>query len=103
MDTAPTIALKITKKFRSRSVAVAPGMNSSQFLIKPALRFLISNLARAISGAKAATGQPGSRYQDNHSAQARDTSERFPSICLHEARSSEMKLSFVWIVRIPAQ
>ena len=30
MDMAPTIAVKMTKKFRSRSAAVAPGMNSTQ-------------------------------------------------------------------------
>ena len=35
METAPAIALKMTKKFRSRSVAVAPGMSSTQMI--PAL------------------------------------------------------------------
>ena len=62
MDTAPAIALKMTKKFRSRSAAVRPGMNSThrsaRSFIRPEIRFLTLSLARAISGANAATGQP---------------------------------------------
>ena len=63
-ETAPAIALKMTKKFCSRSLGVRPGMNSThrcaRSFIKPEIRFLTTGLARAISGAKAATGQPES-------------------------------------------
>src|SRR5205814_10572649 len=58
MDTAPAIALKMTKKFRSRCIAVAPGINSTQAFIRPAIRFLTLGLARAMSVANAAIGQP---------------------------------------------
>ncbi|HLZ43758.1 MAG TPA: hypothetical protein VKQ11_22525 [Candidatus Sulfotelmatobacter sp.] len=64
MDTAPAIELRMMKKFRSRSAAVRPGMNfthrSARSLIKPDIRFLTPSLVRAISGAKAAIGQPES-------------------------------------------
>ena len=41
MDTAPAIALKMMKKFRSRSAALAPGINSNHLcsLISPEIRF----------------------------------------------------------------
>ena len=62
IDTAPAIALKMMKKFCSRSDVVCPGMNSTHLavrcFIRPEIRFLTVNLARAISGANAATGQP---------------------------------------------
>ena len=60
--TAPAIALKMMKKLLSRSLAVAPGMNSAHFavrsFIRPPIRFLILNFARAMSGASVTTGQP---------------------------------------------
>jgi hypothetical protein len=61
-DTAPAIALKMTKKLRSRSCAVTPGMKAAHrsvsSFMSPANRFLTAGFVRTISGAQVTTGQP---------------------------------------------